>query len=108
MLGVVLVGMKRPLFVRKLTDEERRQLERGLHSSDALVLRRCQVLLASARGEIAPPIARNLGCSSETVRSAITAFNHIGLECLKAGSHRPHHIRQTAFPGEKAQRLLAY
>jgi transposase len=107
MLGVMLVGMKRPIFVRELTDEEGGQLERGLRSSDAFVLRRCQILLASARGEIAPVIARNLGCSSETVRTAITAFNQRGLECLQAGSHRPHHIRQTAFPGEKAQRLLA-
>ncbi|HZA22804.1 MAG TPA: hypothetical protein VFA32_09415 [Dehalococcoidia bacterium] len=46
--------MKRPIFVRPIIDAERQQLEAGLRSSDAFVLRRCQILLASARGELAP------------------------------------------------------
>jgi hypothetical protein len=45
----ILDGMQVPLFVRPLTDAERQALEAGLHSSDAFVLRRCQILLASAR-----------------------------------------------------------
>jgi len=43
--------MKPPKFVRALTADERVALEAGLRSSDAFVLRRCQILLASARGE---------------------------------------------------------
>ena len=43
--------MLRPIFVRPLTDAERQQVEAGLRSSEAFVLRRCQILLASARGE---------------------------------------------------------
>jgi hypothetical protein len=39
--------MKRPIFVRSLSDAERQHLEAGLRSSDAFVLRRCQILLAS-------------------------------------------------------------
>ncbi len=39
------------LRVRTLSKEERKALEAGLRSSDAFVLRRCQILLASARGE---------------------------------------------------------
>ncbi len=49
-----LLGMRPPIFVRTLTDDERQALEQGLRSKDAFVLRRCQILLASARGERAP------------------------------------------------------
>lgn len=37
-------GMKRPIFVRELTDGERQALEAGLRSSEAFVLRRAQIL----------------------------------------------------------------
>jgi len=50
-----------PIFVRPLTDAERQQVEAGLRSSKAFVLRRCQILLASARGERATTIVRQLG-----------------------------------------------
>jgi len=49
--------MRPPLFVRTLTDDERQALEQGLRSQDAFIVRRCQMLLASARGERAPRIA---------------------------------------------------
>jgi protein-S-isoprenylcysteine O-methyltransferase Ste14 len=39
--------MRRPLFVRTIGEDERKQLESGLRSTDAFVLRRCQILLAS-------------------------------------------------------------
>jgi transposase len=96
--------MKRPIFARPITDAERQQVEAGLRSSHAFVLRRCQILLARARGEQAPQIARHLGCDSQTVRNATWAFNHAGLACLNQGSSRPHTTR-TAFPGEKAEAL---
>lgn len=53
-------------------------------------MRRCQIILASARGEHASAIANNLGCAEGTVRNAINAFNEAGLECLKEKSSRPH------------------
>jgi transposase len=96
--------MKRPIFVRPLSDAERQQLEAGWRSSDAFVLRRCQILLASTRGEIAPQIAHHLACDSQTVRNAIWAFNRVGLTSLNQGSSRPH-TTHTAFPGEKAEAL---
>jgi hypothetical protein len=96
--------MKRPIFVRPLSDAERQQLEAGWRSCDAFVLRRCQILLASAQGEIAPQIAHHLACDSQTVRNAIWAFNCVGLTSLNQGSSRPHTTR-TAFPGEKAEAL---
>jgi transposase len=84
--------MKPPIFVRTLSKEEREALQAGLRSSDAFVLRRCQILLASARRERPPRIAENLGCGSQTVRNAIHAFNQKGLGALKAGSSRPREV----------------
>jgi transposase len=81
--------MHEPVFVRELTQEERRELESGLRSRDGFRLRRCQVLLASSRGEHAAVIARQVGCSPQTARNAIAAFNARGLASLARGSTRP-------------------
>jgi transposase len=96
--------MKPPLFVRTITEEERQQLEAGLRSPDAFVLRRCQILLASARGQHATTIEQNVGCDDETVRQVIKAFNAHGLAALSARSRRPHHT-QAAFAPEQTERL---
>jgi predicted DNA-binding transcriptional regulator len=71
--------MKSPIYARPLNDAERKAAEAGLRSSDAFVLRRCQILLASTRGERVPVIARALSCDEQTVRNAIHAFNNEGL-----------------------------
>ena len=98
--------MKRPIFVRPLSDAERESLEAGLRSSDAFTLRRCQILLASERGENAYQIARSLGCNPQTARNAIHAFNEEGLpEVLRQGSRRPHSIHR-AFQGPKQAEAL--
>jgi hypothetical protein len=48
----MVTNMRAPIFVlRTLAKEEREALEEGLRSSEAFVLRRWQILLASARGE---------------------------------------------------------
>ena len=96
--------MQAPLFVRPLTDAERRALEAGLRSPAAFTLRRCQVLLASARGAHVPAIARALGCTEQTVRNAIHAFARDGLAALTPGSSRPRTIRP-AFDPAAAERL---
>ena len=98
--------MKRPIFVRVLSDDEREDLVASLRSSDAFVMRRCQILLASSRGKIAREIAADLGCDGQTVRTAINAFNTKGRECLAHWSSRPHTIRP-AFDAEQAARLRA-
>jgi len=96
--------MRKPIFIRPLTEDEQRQIQVGLRSSDAFVLRRCQILLASARGERAPAIARQLGCDDQTVRNVIHGFNGAGLAVLQEGSSRPHQLR-TTFSQEGCQRL---
>jgi transposase len=102
---VILYAMKRPIFVRPLSDAERNSLEAGLRSQDAFTLRRCQILLASADGQNAYQIARNLGCNPQTVRNAIHIFNQEGLsEALKRGSNRPHTVNR-AFDDQGAEAL---
>jgi transposase len=86
--------MKQPIFVRPLSEEEHKQLEAGLRSSDAFVLRRAQILLASSRGERVPSIARALSCDQQTVRNAIHTFHRSGPAALCAGSHHPHRVRR--------------
>lgn len=84
--------MKPPIFIRELSNKEREALEAGLRSSDAFVLRRCQILLASSKGERPPRIAENLGCAQQTVRNAIHEFDGRGLGALRAGSSRPREV----------------
>jgi transposase len=86
--------MRPPIFVRALTDAERTRLETGLHASEAFVLRRCQIVLASARGQRIPQIAEALGCDEKTVRLVVHRFNRDGLAVLTRGSSRP----QTTHP----------
>ncbi len=84
--------MKPCIFIRDLSEEEQKSLTAGLRSSDAFVLRRSQILLASARGDTARSIAKALSCDEQTVRHAIHDFNQDGLMALQAGSSRPHHL----------------
>jgi transposase len=81
---------KAPLFVRPLTDTERKALEAALRSLDAFVLRRAQILLASARGERVSGIAPLVGFSGQGVRQVIHAFNREGLAVLQRRPTTPH------------------
>jgi transposase len=101
----ILYCMKRPIYVRPLSDAERNTLEAGLRSPDAFTLRRCQILLARDDGQNAYQIARNPGCNPQTVRNAIHIFNEEGLqEALRRGSNRPHTIHRS-FDEEGAKAL---
>ena len=85
--------MKPPLLVRPLTTQERQQLESGLRSKQAFVLRRCQIVLASAAGQNVPQIAHALGYAPSTIRHVLHAFNHEGLCALTPKSNRPESAR---------------
>lgn len=98
--------MRPPLFVRPPTELEQQALAAGLRSADAFTLRRCQIVLASARGERVPASARSLGCGEQTVRNAIHAFIQQGVAALREGSSRPHTIHP-AFDAAGAERLHA-
>lgn len=96
--------MKTPIRVRALTDDEREAVEAGLRSPEASFLRRCQIVLASARGQPARQIAAALGCSDQWVRDVVHAFNADGLASLAPRSRRPHTIH-VAFDAEGCERL---
>src|SRR5215210_892458 len=96
--------MKTPIFVRSLSEQEREHLHDGLRSKDAFTLRRCQILLASSRGEEVPKIASNLGCAQQTVRNAIHDFDERGPDALVAKSSRPERTRE-AFDQRSAEAL---
>ena len=99
-----MLCMPKAIFVRSLTAAEHTALEAGVRASDAFVMRRCQILLASARSETAIHIAQHLSCDDQTVRNAIHAFNKTGLASLQPGSSVPHHIGR-GFEAEQAERL---
>lgn len=98
--------MQAPLLVRPPREEEQQALAAGLRSADAFTLRRCQIVVASARGEHVPAIARSVGCSEQTVRNALRAFERDGVAALHEGSSRPHTIH-TAFDAAGAEQLRA-
>ena len=81
--------MGTPLYVRTVTDAEQQKLHTSLRRSNAFALRRAQIILASARGLSAKPISQQVGCSVQTVRNVIHAFNQDGLTCLHQQSNRP-------------------
>src|SRR3954454_9489965 len=95
------MAMKPPIFIRKLSKDERERLEAGLRSKDAFTLRRSQMLLASSRGDEAPQIASNLGCGQQPGRDPIHAFTARSLDALLAKSLRPRRTRD-AFVDEQS------
>lgn len=96
----------RPVYVRPLTDAERRSLEDSLRSPDAFVLRRAQIVLASAAGERVGQIAPRVGFSGQAVRNVIHSFNRRGLAVLAPGSHHPG-VVVSAFDTPRAVALRA-
>src|SRR5215213_6923900 len=100
----------KPLFIRELSDPERRALQAGLRSSDGFTVRRCHILLASARGDTAPVIAQAVGCSpqggAQAVRNVLRAFETRGLAVVALQSRRPHTAAKL-FDAERSARLKA-
>ncbi len=99
--------MRKPIFVRPFTAAEQQALAAGLRASEAFVLRRCQILRASARGEHARLIADSLGCDDQTVRNVIHRFNTHGLAVLTPGSSAPHRTPHAVFTPARREHLRA-
>ena len=99
--------MKKPIYVRSVTHAEQQALQEGLRSSDAFVLRRCQILLASARGQHARGIAETVGCDDQTIRNAIQAFNARGLAVVQRRSSAPHRTPHAVFTPARREQLRA-
>lgn len=102
----IVVMKKEPIFVRALTAAEQAQLRAGRRAAQAFTLRRCQILLCSSEGKTPRQIARQLGCSDQTARNAIHAFNQQGSACLQEASSRPKTVAPL-FDETKCERLKA-
>ena len=80
--------MTQPLRVRRLTDEEGRQVQRivrrGGGGTDKSIVkwRRALVVQASAGGNTVPVIARLVSTSEDRVREMIHRFNEQGMRSL--------------------------
>ena len=98
------IGIMRPIYVSKLTEKETKALGEGLKSSSAFTVRRCQILLKSAKGEKANQIAHQLHCSDQAVRNTIRAYQQQGLACLQEKSHA-RHDQQAAVDEQGSARL---
>ena len=90
--------MSRPVYVRKLTKSEQRELSRLIRSNqDSRVLRRAQMVRLSANGKKTPEIAEMWDVTVATVLRTIQNFNSDGIKSLadKPCKGRP---RKTANP----------
>ena len=83
--------MKPPMVIGPLSSQQHQRLERGLRARDGFELRRCQILLASARGDRPSQIAVHVGCTAQTVRNTLRVYRVEGSACLRARSSRPKH-----------------
>jgi transposase len=99
--------MQPPLFIQTLSAVEQHALEAALRSRDAFTLRRAQILRASARGDRSSQIAAYLGCSTQTVRNVLHAFQREGVGCLTARSTAPHRV-QAIWSQEHDQELREF
>lgn len=92
--------MKPPLFVRELSDADRRELQAGLRSRHAFTLRRAQILLASADGQRPARIAAHVGCAVGTVPNTLRAFAREGAGCLTPKQRGPKGARPVLGEGQ--------
>jgi len=99
--------MRKPIYIRLLTTGEQQTLQEGLRSPNAFILRRCQILLASARGQTARVIGEALGCDDQTVRNVLHAFNTQGLAALPRRSSAPQRTPHAAFNASQREQLRA-
>jgi transposase len=97
---------KAPLFVRPPTDAERQVLAESLRAPDAFVVRRAQIILASAQGEQVGVIAPRVGFSGQAVRNVIRAFNAHGVAVLQPRSRR-NRVIYSSFDTAGAEALRA-
>jgi Rhodopirellula transposase DDE domain/Winged helix-turn helix len=80
--------MGQSLALRTLTSDEVQQLKAGLRSPRGFTLRRCQILLASAKGLPPSQFAATIGCSTTMVRNVLSDFHERGIACVHQARRR--------------------
>ena len=90
--------MRTPIFIRPLTEDEQQPSKLGLRSSDAFVMRRCQMVLASARGERAPQDCARAGLRRPDRAQCHPCLQRTWAGGAAAGSPRPHRLTPPSPP----------
>lgn len=78
-------GRKPFAFVRKITEEEKQELEKATHSQHAFMKERAKIILSSAEGMKTSEICKTIQREKRSVLFAIKEFNKRGMVCLQQG-----------------------
>src|SRR5215471_18019669 len=98
--------MFQPLFVRSLTDDEKRQLVLRARSLNKEEARRAGVVLLSSEGKTASDIAKALGFHPSNVKKWVRKFNEEGLSGLAVRKRGPREGPRPSFTRDQIDRLL--
>src|SRR5512144_886318 len=97
--------MRKPMTLRALTLEEQPALVAGLRSTTSFPLRRCQIRLASQRGQHARQLADPLRGGDQPVRNVLAAFNRRGLAALPPQSQAPRRMPHAVVDAARRERV---
>jgi DNA-binding NtrC family response regulator/tetratricopeptide (TPR) repeat protein/transposase len=98
--------MFQPLFVRSLTEDERKQLALRAESLNREEARRAGVVLLSSEGRTASDIARSLGFHPSNVKKWVRKFNEDGLAGIAVRKRGPREGPRPSFTRDQIDRLL--
>jgi DNA-binding NtrC family response regulator/tetratricopeptide (TPR) repeat protein/transposase len=98
--------MFQPLFVRSLTEDEKKQLATRAESLNREEARRAGVVLLSSQGKTASDIARSLGFHPSNVKKWVRKFNEEGLAGLAIRKRGPREGPRPSFTRDQIDRLL--
>jgi DNA-binding NtrC family response regulator/tetratricopeptide (TPR) repeat protein len=98
--------MFQPLFVRSLTDDEKKQLALSARSLNKEEARRAGVVLLSSEGKTASDIARSLGFHPSNVKKWVRKFNEEGLTGIAVRKRGPREGPRPSFTRDQVDRLL--
>ena len=87
---VYKIGQKRgksnaSIYVRNLSETDKFELKKAVHSPISFVRDRARIILFSSQGYFSKPIANLIGCDRRKVRAVIKIFNKKGIHALVRG-----------------------
>src|SRR5260370_40874512 len=97
--------MFQPLFVRSLTEDEKKQLALRARSLNKEEARRAGVVLLSSEGKTASDIARWLGFNPSNVKKWVRKFNDGGLPGIVVRKRGPREGPRPSFTRDLVDRL---
>lgn len=73
------------LFVKKLSESDKKELQKYLSSNSAFTRDRARIILFSNDGNSCKNITKNIECDQRKIREAIKSFNKKGISALQRG-----------------------